>query len=60
MWIAIFAAFILVTFTFGQSPHRENSDGSIHRQPTVAEVAEQAEPGLVPRAERRPATSKKD
>ena len=57
MWIAIMGAFVLVTVLFGQSQHRESSDGSIHRQPTVAEVAE---PGLVPRAEGMPATYKKD
>jgi hypothetical protein len=60
MWIAILGAFVLVTVLFGQSPHRESSDGSVHRQPAVTEVAEQAEPGLVPRAEGMPVTYKKD
>jgi hypothetical protein len=60
MWIAIIGAFVLVTVLFGQSQHRESSDGSIHRQPTVAEVAEQAEPGLVPPAEGMPVTYKRD
>ena len=59
MWIAIFGAFVLVTVLYGHSQHRESSDGSIHRQPAVAEVADQAEPGLVPRAEGMPVTYKR-
>ena len=60
MWIAILGAFVLVTVLFGKPEHRESSDGSIHRQPAVTEVAEQVEPGLVPRAEGMPVTYKKD
>jgi hypothetical protein len=45
MWIAIIGVFVLVTVLFGQSQHRESSDGSTHSKPAVAEVAE---PSLVP------------
>jgi hypothetical protein len=60
MWIAIVAAFVLVTVTFGHAPHRESSDGSSHRQPAVSQLAEQVEPGVVPRAEGTPVTYKRD
>jgi hypothetical protein len=48
MWIAIIGVFVLVTVLFGQSQHRESSDGSTHSKPAVAEVAE---PSLVPYAD---------
>ena len=48
MWIAIAGAFVLVTVLFGQSQHRESSDGSTHPKPAVAEVAE---PSSVPYAD---------
>jgi hypothetical protein len=60
MWIAILGGFVLVTVMFGHSQHRESSDGSSHHQPAVSQVAEQVEPGSVPRAEGMPVTYKRD
>ena len=55
MWIAIAGAFVLVTVLFGQSQHRESSDGSTHPKPAVAEVAE---PSSVPMLMDRPRFTK--
>jgi hypothetical protein len=60
MWFAIFAAFILVTVTFGHAPHRQSSDGSSHRQPAAPELTAQVEPGSTPRADGTPVTYKRD
>ena len=60
MWIAIAGVFVLVTVLFGQSQHRESSDGSTHPKPAVAEVAEPVEPGLVPHADGAPPIYNKD
>jgi hypothetical protein len=46
MWVALLAAFVLVTVTFGKSEHLERSTTPVHPQPAVAEVAEQAAAGL--------------